>query len=1150
MKKIKTTVALCALAMTLNVSAAAPGAGAPHTVEGTSLFDKVSLSWKSPGDEMTLAWHDGKDYNGMSGRLVSPDGACVIYAAASFQPADLQPFAGRSIKAVRVYEYRNPISLTLQIYVDNKLAYEQPVKRNWARGWTEVALEKPFILPEGKEVKVAFRFEHGRNVDFVANTDREPSQGKGDIYSYDGKTWKSGANGDFLITAVLDNPSTLAPDKYLVYCDGKSAGETAETAITLAQQTKGTHTYTVAALYGTDELKSNAISLGVRPADTHAIPPSTASGSVDVLKGTINWTAPLAYAPALSWSGNDIGNNIGGTASSNTKVWVKHEFSAFDLLAYANHKITGVQAYIAEKIISGATIFVMKDNALVYSLPLTAEQLEAITAPAWNSFPIPEADAITIEPGHSYAYGIYYLHTPKGHPVGVDKTAAIDVKANSFSTSSPNSTNFLNSKPSWKTLAQGEIAGNFMLRASVKAPEGYSFGNTTASYKISSEGNVLATIDASKSSYSEEVDKLGSKSYTITAIDNKGNESEPLAVTLTYNLPEEYTAPIITSTKLNEETGTLHLEWIDKAADLKYYGTAAYTAGFSEDMGTTMWGVKFPAASLTDYVGYSINSMSFGIGCELDSFKVMILADKEVLYSETFKKGDVQAAALYNLNIDKDIRIPAGKDLYLAYMADLKASQSAMILDKGPLKPNGALVSLNNGTKWLELSKVEDLYDNYNIVIGALAMPASAAAPETDKAVALTNEGEIFAAPAGKIILNSETLRNYDREGYGVEATIAPIAKAPAAKATAKTKSFKVLRNYEVVDETTANKSDQKIPGYGAFDFNVITVFENGWESPASKTIRVTNPIPAAPAAPYGLSGTVEGSKLNLSWSAPYTEKSCKKYHSGDKSLGYGLTMSGTVEGYHAIKFPVDSLKDNVGGKLTHIRFQLYTNEGLEYVSVFVVVDENIVYEQGVNLEDLATALTWNEIRLNTPYTIPEGKEVGFGYHLKYPNGVKPWLVDDNPAIPGYSDIVSSSGSAGYWYSLKTKFKIDKNYRMEGVFEAPAAMARTRAFAPATDGYKVYRNGEAIAEGIAENSFSIANASNGTYAVTLVRNSVESAPSNELQVSNLSGVEDVTVDGNAPAVYYNLQGIKVEKAESGSIYIKREGQKATKTLVK
>lgn len=47
----------------------------------------------------------------------------------------------------------------------------------------------------------------------------------------------------------------------------------------------------------------------------------------------------------------------------------------------------------------------------------------------------------------------------------------------------------------------------------------------------------------------------------------------------------------------------------------------------------------------------------------------------------------------------------------------------------------------------------------------------------------------------------------------------------------------------------------------------------------------------------------------------------------------------------------------------------------------------------------------------------------------------------------------------------------------------------------------------------------------------------------------VTGIEDITVDENAPVEYYNLQGVRVANPENG-LYIRRQGDKATKVFVK
>ena len=57
------------------------------------------------------------------------------------------------------------------------------------------------------------------------------------------------------------------------------------------------------------------------------------------------------------------------------------------------------------------------------------------------------------------------------------------------------------------------------------------------------------------------------------------------------------------------------------------------------------------------------------------------------------------------------------------------------------------------------------------------------------------------------------------------------------------------------------------------------------------------------------------------------------------------------------------------------------------------------------------------------------------GYHLTYKKGVTPMAGDAGPAVAGYGDLISSSGSNGYWYSLADKYGQDYNWLIEAVLK-------------------------------------------------------------------------------------------------------------------
>ena len=84
------------------------------------------------------------------------------------------------------------------------------------------------------------------------------------------------------------------------------------------------------------------------------------------------------------------------------------------------------------------------------------------------------------------------------------------------------------------------------------------------------------------------------------------------------------------------------------------------------------------------------------------------------------------------------------------------------------------------------------------------------------------------------------------------------------------------------------------------------------------------------------------------------------------------------------------------------------------------------------------------------------------------------------------------------------------------------------------------------------NNYKLASVEAGTYNITVVVTVFNNAPS--LYVTNFekvtsTGIDGVIVDENAPVEYYNLQGVRVANPENG-LYIRRQGNKATKVLVK
>ena len=71
------------------------------------------------------------------------------------------------------------------------------------------------------------------------------------------------------------------------------------------------------------------------------------------------------------------------------------------------------------------------------------------------------------------------------------------------------------------------------------------------------------------------------------------------------------------------------------------------------------------------------------------------------------------------------------------------------------------------------------------------------------------------------------------------------------------------------------------------------------------------------------------------------------------------------------------------------------------------------------------------------------------------------------------------------------------------------------------------------------------------YYVKSTDGEVVSRSSNVVTVDldNLTGVEEIT-DEESPVEYYTLQGIRVENPVSGNVYIRRQGSRSAKVMVR
>lgn len=1102
----------------------------PHTLKVSTHYDNVSLSWLSPTADKELKWHSGRDYNGDTAPAGDPQQSVMTWSAAMFTPADLIDNIGDQIEAISVFHYRQVIACTVFVYCDDHpVAQGKCDMTKWAKNtWERVTLDRKVTIEAGKEYKLVARYEHGSNVDFVAIKDEaSDAPGRGDLFSTDGKTWTSTAGGEYLITGHLAKTDAQEPDSYNVLVDGKTVANVTATDYTVEGIT-GTHTYAVATVSGAASAATKERTLTTAAYSSYLPAVNISKAANTDFDVNLEWRAPLLGGNKLTWSTGVKTNSIGGTASSNTKVWVRNLFSASDLHAYGpDAAITAINMHFAESVMSAVTLWIMKDGALVYSQAVDALTVAGIKAGDWTSFPL--RTPFKLEPGHEYAYGLYVLHTPKTHPISCDDSQAVSPKGNAFSTSSANSSDFLKSKPSWKTLAQGGIPGNWMLSADVTSASSLTGALT---YDVACNGTVVAEGLATPA-WQGSVPGPGRYEYTVTTRSAAGTSSLPATAVLDVALPSAYSAPLLSDATFDNATKQFALKWsMDK--ELVNCGDAAYTAGFDEEM-TMMWGTQFAADRLKAYAGGKITSLKIAVGDQVQSLGVGVYTPKgKALAKVAIADGEIDPLTFYTVTLPEPVAIDGTTDLLLAYDGTIPAGSGAMILDAGPLVSGGARVSFTGGANWNNLGTVNATYNNYNIVISAIVSFDDATGT---RQVELTPLRRCAAAKADS--------------PYGVE-TAAPLT-APQAKAPAvpRAKSFNVYCNGTKVATTTATSYQETVKRYGRSRYHVTAVYENDWESAASKSVTVNNTIAQKAEAPYGLDGQLESDHLTLTWQSPAAATRLSYITAGERA-GLGLNSSAkTIDSYAVIKFPADQLTDHLGKTIDHISFGLLSTD-VNSLSVIVLKGENIIYSQSVPVASLVVGD--NDVRLNEPVEIVAGCDMAIGYMTNYAVGVKPLGTDTGAAVAGFGDLVSSSGSPGYWYSLKTKFKIDQNWWITGILKARDAYSPIFAADASDITYNVYCDGQLIKSGLTATTCRIDDLSlNSKFHVTAVTPAGESGESNYYYFTP-SGITDITADsvaGDTEARYYNLLGIEADRDNiAPGIYIRRTATSSTKVLVR
>lgn len=273
-------------------------------------------------------------------------------------------------------------------------------------------------------------------------------------------------------------------------------------------------------------------------------------------------------------------------------------------------------------------------------------------------------------------------------------------------------------------------------------------------------------------------------------------------------------------------------------------------------------------------------------------------------------------------------------------------------------------------------------------------------------------------------------------------------------------------------------------------------------------------------ANPDDLEAFVDGTNVELTWTAAGGgggggEEGWLHYDSenGGNSIGTNSESDFDV----AIRWDAygeeNSINPYVGMNVTKMKFFPCETQCEYSIRLYTGGANQVVYDQ---LVPNVTINQWNEIVLNTPYTIPSGTSFAAGYRCNAQTG-HPAGIDDTAAVDGFGNMIKLGG----WSSLLSLADIDGNWNIriyvedangreyvignlpvenESYASAPFEKVQTRTVERSTpDFYLVYRDGFMINEVPgSQTSFVDANVEPGLhkYHVTAMFGPYESEPSN------------------------------------------------------
>lgn len=264
----------------------------------------VKLNWAQPDallqDSTSIRWD-----NNINNSSVGMTEGGFFWAAAEWTHTQLIEYRNMTISSVDVFIQERFLSISLQIYKDNKRVISQNISTGDViyGQFNRIELNEELTIEPGSDYRVAFLIAHDAGVRPIGIDNSESRGKRGNIISNDGKEWYPlthiGMEGNFNIAVNLAPSSIIeeAPVGYNVYRNGEKCNTSLVDRLSYNDQLTeaGNYNYQVSSVYA-DGGESNMSSVATARIMElgKPLPPQNIAASTE-LNRTIHlrWDFPL-----------------------------------------------------------------------------------------------------------------------------------------------------------------------------------------------------------------------------------------------------------------------------------------------------------------------------------------------------------------------------------------------------------------------------------------------------------------------------------------------------------------------------------------------------------------------------------------------------------------------------------------------------------------------------------------------------------------------------------------------------------------------------------------------------------------------------------------------------------------------------------------